>query len=215
MRITHILIAALVGFGSPLSAQAYGGQLFYCGEAGDAEIHVEFDLFDPSIARHYVTIPGGYGGPPSITELKQVPGTPNPVYAADDISLSMKGAGGTLNDVLETFECALADRASFVAPPQSVPLADMTWTEQAIDKPGKSWAGVLRAGPGMDYDKVASLELDQAVTLIARTDQKMDEFTWYKIELPNGMVGYKWGGILCDPSGEETGTYNEDGCIVS
>jgi len=212
MRMISIAALTIAAMAAPLSAQAFQGNLYYCGEAGDAELYVDFDLFDPAIARYYAIVPGDYSETVVSTELTAVPGMPNPVFAADDVSLSMEVGSATLNDTLESFSCTHVDRAGMMAPPQAVKLAVGNWVETPVGKPGKSWAGVLRAGPGMDYDRVTSLKLNQPVTLVARTDLDKDNYDWYRITLANGMTGYKWGGILCDPSGTETGTFNQDGC---
>jgi len=213
MHLFQSAILSLAAIAAPLSAQAFQGNLYYCGEAGDAELYVDFDLFDPAIARYYAIVPGDYSETVVSTELTAVPGMPNPVFAADDVSLSMETDSATLNDTLESFNCKHVDRADMMAPPQAVMLADGNWLETPVDKPGKSWAGVLRAGPGMDYERVTSLTLNQPVTLVARTEIDKGDYPWYRIKLVNGMTGYQWGGILCDPSGTETGTYNEDGCV--
>ena len=213
MRVFQSAILSLAAITAPLSAQAFQGNLYYCGEAGDAELYVDFDLFDPAIARYYSIVPGDYSETLVSTELNAVPGMPNPVFAAGNVSLSMETDSATLNDTLESFSCTHVDRADMMAPPQAVRLADGNWLETPVGKPGKSWAGVLRAGPGMDYQRVTSLTLNQPVTLVARTEIDKDGYAWYRITLANGMTGYKWGGILCDPSGTETGTYNQDDCV--
>lgn len=213
MRLSQVVAVTIAALANPISAHAYSGNLLYCGEAGDVEIYVDFDLFDASIARYYTVVPGGYGGAPVITELSAVPGMPNPVYAADNVSLSVETDRITLNDTLESFTCQLEERAKHMTPPQAVALAEGDWNEIDVNRPGKSWAGVLRAGPGMEFERVTSLKLDQKVTLLTRTDITMNNYDWYRIELESGVVGYKWGGILCDPSGTETGTFNEDDCI--
>ena len=213
MRLFQSAILSLAAIAAPFSAQAFQGNLYYCGEAGDAELYVDFDLFDAEIARYYAIVPGDYSETVVSTELTAVPGMPNPVYAGEDVSLNMETDRATLNDKLESFTCKHVDRADMMAPPQGVMLADGNWLETPVGTPGKSWAGVLRAGPGMDYERVTSLTLNQPVTLVARTEIDKDGYAWYRIKLENGMTGYKWGGILCDPSGSETGTYNEDGCV--
>ena len=215
MRLAQILALTTAASLMPLSAQAWPGQLLYCGDAGDAEVYVEFDLFDARLARYYVTVPGGYGGPPIATVLTSEDDGPVREFSAEKILLTVAPGGISLVDTSERMECVLADRSEHVVLPGfALPEAVEDWTEIAINRPGRSWAGILREGPGMDYDRITSLVLDQEIALLARTNVEMNNYDWYRIELQDGTVGYKWGGILCDPSGVETGTFNEDGCVA-
>jgi hypothetical protein len=61
----------------------------------------------------------------------------------------------------------------------------------------KSWGGVVRSGPGMDYPKVASLAEGQPITLLEYADVPVfNGYSWFKIKFGT-KTGYQWGGILC------------------
>lgn len=61
-----------------------------------------------------------------------------------------------------------------------------------------SWGGIIRSGPGMQYNRIASLAQGQAVTILHRTSQVMNGYPWMLVEYGNaGHRGYQWGGILC------------------
>ncbi|WAP69408.1 SH3 domain-containing protein [Jiella pelagia] len=61
---------------------------------------------------------------------------------------------------------------------------------------GLSYGGILRAGPGMDYAKLGSLQPDDDINILEDTGIWFDEYKWFKVDSPIG-VGYHWGGIFC------------------
>ena len=61
---------------------------------------------------------------------------------------------------------------------------------------GLSYGGILRAGPGMDYPKLGSLQPDDDINILEDTGIWFDEYKWFKVDSPIG-VGYHWGGIFC------------------
>lgn len=70
-----------------------------------------------------------------------------------------------------------------------------------------SWGGIVRSGPGQDYDQVASLDEGEQVTLMARTDVMWNGYPWFKIAYGNDKRGYQWGGILCSAGPERPDVY--------
>jgi hypothetical protein len=60
-----------------------------------------------------------------------------------------------------------------------------------------SWGGKVRAGPGMEYEHVASLKEGDPVVLIGVSDVVMNGYPWFQIKYRDELEGYKWGGILC------------------
>lgn len=63
-----------------------------------------------------------------------------------------------------------------------------------------SYGGILRAGPGMDSKKKASIRLGQPIELLEATGIWTDDFQWFKVRTGSG-TGYHWGGIFCTKGG--------------
>ncbi|MGE0039523.1 MAG: SH3 domain-containing protein [Xanthobacteraceae bacterium] len=62
---------------------------------------------------------------------------------------------------------------------------------------GQSWGGIVRAGPGQEFDKLASLKEGDPITVIEQS-KEMDDYFWYKIRYgKQNRTGYQWGGIIC------------------
>ncbi|EAU40370.1 hypothetical protein FP2506_04050 [Fulvimarina pelagi HTCC2506] len=74
---------------------------------------------------------------------------------------------------------------------------------QIMDVPGRSYGGVVRSGPGLNYPQIASTRLNDDITLLQRS-ARMDDYNWFQIRLSNGLVGYQFGGLFCAHS-EESG----------
>lgn len=71
-----------------------------------------------------------------------------------------------------------------------------------------SWGGIVRAGPGQDNARVASLEEGEDVTLLEPpVSVPPNDFPWFKISFRGGKVGYMWGGILCSRDYERPGIF--------
>jgi hypothetical protein len=62
-----------------------------------------------------------------------------------------------------------------------------------------TWGGVVRAGPGQNHDKVASLREGEEVVLMGPGVPVLpNDYPWFKIAFGDGQSeGYMWGGILC------------------
>jgi hypothetical protein len=61
----------------------------------------------------------------------------------------------------------------------------------------KSWGGVVRSGPGMEFKQVASLKEGENITVIEDAGVEMNGYRWYKIRFGGNRTGFQWGGILC------------------
>ncbi|MGJ8528047.1 SH3 domain-containing protein [Maritalea sp.] len=72
-----------------------------------------------------------------------------------------------------------------------------------------SLGGIVRSGPGMDYDKTDSLPYGEPVVLTKRSGVVMDNYEWFQIEYSEGLTGYQWGGIMCSKSLHITGLYED------
>ena len=71
---------------------------------------------------------------------------------------------------------------------------------------GLSYGGILRAGPGMDYAKLGSLQPDDDINLLEDTGVWFNDYKWYKVDSPIG-VGYHWGGIFCSEGKAPEGVF--------
>ncbi len=60
-----------------------------------------------------------------------------------------------------------------------------------------SWGGIVRSGPGQQYQRLGSLREGERVTLLENTGVMENGYPWLRISYREGREGYKWGGILC------------------
>ena len=120
MRLKRLIGLGVLAASWTYAASAAPGNLYYCGEAGDAELYVELDRFDEARARYYVTIPGGYGDGPTIVDLTLSPDTDQKVYTTETITLSLDAHRTILKDLDATYECTLEAAAT---PIETVALA--------------------------------------------------------------------------------------------
>jgi hypothetical protein len=61
---------------------------------------------------------------------------------------------------------------------------------------GYSYGGVLRDGPGTEYQQVGSLVDGDWISVIENTDVWTDGYQWFYVDSHLG-AGYQWGGIMC------------------
>ena len=105
-------------------------------------------------------------------------------------------------DLARAYVKKLADGSAPNAPAAAAPAVQSGVVTYANPEPAGSWGGIVRSGPGQNYDKVESLNEGERITLLERTNVVTDDFPWFKISFRGGKTGYKWGGILCSV-GEE------------
>ncbi len=70
-----------------------------------------------------------------------------------------------------------------------------------------SWGGIVRAGPGKQHARLATLAEGESITLIEPTHVEQDGFLWFRIEYRGNREGYHWGGIICAVGEPIPGTY--------
>ena len=70
----------------------------------------------------------------------------------------------------------------------------------------KSWGGIVRSGPGVNYAKIASLNEGERITVLQQTRQYYQDRPWFQISF-RGRTGYHWGGIICPIDRAVPGTY--------
>lgn len=70
-----------------------------------------------------------------------------------------------------------------------------------------SLGGSLRAGPGIQFQKVGSIYGRKRVTLLSNTGVQMNGYNWFEIITPDGRRAFQWGGIMCSPRQYVQGIY--------
>ncbi|MHA7774158.1 SH3 domain-containing protein [Roseibium sp. M-1] len=66
-----------------------------------------------------------------------------------------------------------------------------------VNMQGQSLGGSLRAGPGINFTRTGSLPAGMPLTILRRTPEIMNGYSWFEIRAANGLSGYQWGGIMC------------------
>jgi hypothetical protein len=77
----------------------------------------------------------------------------------------------------------------------------------AASFPARSWGGIVRSGPGMEFDKLASLREGDPIVILSRTEVVMNGYPWFRIEYGDRKTGFQWGGIICAVGGPVDGTF--------
>lgn len=70
----------------------------------------------------------------------------------------------------------------------------------------KSWGGIVRAGPGQNFARIASLNEGEHITVLERMGQMFQGRPWFRISF-RGRTGYHWGGIICPLGRSVPGTF--------
>jgi hypothetical protein len=94
------------------------------------------------------------------------------------------------------------------APRQPAAPADQS-ASPARGFPAKSWGGVVRAGPGMDHRKLASLQEGDPIAILENAGAEMNGYPWFKIRYGRDKTGYQWGGIICPVGRPVAGTFEQ------
>lgn len=73
----------------------------------------------------------------------------------------------------------------------------------------KSWGGIVRDGPGLNFRKLANLREGDPIVLVEQTDVEMDGFPWFKITYDGSRTGFQWGGLICSSGRQVPGTFQQ------
>lgn len=132
--------------------------------------------------------------------LEQIVSGSGTQYSNGEWTLSAKGDTAVLSWGDGSHTCSRVGAHAQTPPP----------SHQGVRLPAqaKSWGGIMRGGPGMNYRKLASLKEGEWITILERTDQFMGDYPWFKIKA-RGRIGYKWGGILCSVGPQIEGTFQQ------
>ncbi|MBP1850280.1 SH3 domain-containing protein [Rhizobium halophytocola] len=102
--------------------------------------------------------------------------------------------------------CAESSAASHAAGTPAAPTSpDGKGTP--VNRPGQSWGGKLRKGPGMQFAQVGSLGEGAPLTIVSNAGIRFNEYDWFEVRLPSGKTAFQWGGILCSVEGELPGVF--------
>ena len=71
-----------------------------------------------------------------------------------------------------------------------------------------SGGGIVRSGPGMEFQKVTSLREFEPITVVGLAGVTMNGYPWYTIEFRGGQTGYHWGGLVCSTGRPFVGTFD-------
>ncbi|MEM9580183.1 MAG: SH3 domain-containing protein [Pseudomonadota bacterium] len=186
-----VLVGSLCVAGS---ATAQANPAFMCEVGGDGALTVTVSE-DRLSADAVYALGSDHGGGGSSWVMTQVSGSPQR-YESDTNEVFMpNGVVGTYEDQQGTSPCTIVwkdgDKASYL-----------------FGTAGMTLGGVVRAGPGTEYDKIGSAPAGQAVDLEQRIEIIHDGFPWFRVRFEEGGFGYIWGGILCAPMGSVQGVFD-------
>ncbi|WP_209348418.1 MliC family protein [Pontixanthobacter sp. CEM42] len=202
--IGKFITSGIIGLASmaalPTAAHASFDDQFVCESIGDVDLLVIISSRDSSNASvQFSSGDGTEEGEPTLEPMRQVVSASGMKYAGLGLIFHSKGGEGTLETEAGSTTCRFAGEEA------------EEWAE-ALDIQAWSWGGIVRAGPGMEFDRVTSLREGTPVTLRLKTGEMMNGYPWFMIRLPDGREAYQWGGILCTDSPPIDGTFAGDGC---
>ena len=198
------LAACAIGFSAP--AYASFDDQFVCERLGDVDLLVVISAEDSSNA--YVQFSSGDGteeGEPTPEPMRQIPSGSGIKYAGMGVIFHAKGNEGRLETELGSAMCS-----------NPAGETDEEAEEAALNIGARSYGGIVRMGPGMEFGRLTSLREGDPVTLLVNTEETMNGYDWYMIMLENGDIGYQWGGILCSDELHPPGIFGgrEEACPV-
>ena len=195
--------AAIAAFGFAAPAHASFDDQYVCDSIGDTDLLVVISSRDNASA--FVQFSSGDGteeGEPTPEPMRQLPSGSGIKYAGMGVIFHAKGGEGILETEAGSTICRFAGEETD------------EWAEsQSLEAAAWSWGGIVRAGPGMRFDRVTSLREGAPVTLLVNTGEVMNGYPWFMIRLASGNEAYQWGGILCTDDPQIEGTYLGDGCM--
>ncbi|MXO91909.1 MliC family protein [Pontixanthobacter aquaemixtae] len=192
---TLVAGAAIAGFSAP--AHASFDDQFVCERIGDVDVLVVISARNDADA--YVQFSSGDGteeGEPTTEPMRQIPSGSGIKYAGMGVIFHAKGNEGFVETELGSGMCS-----------NPAGETDEAAEEAALNIRARSYGGIVRAGPGMEFDRVTSLQEGDPVTLLVNTGEHMNGYDWFMIMLPDGEIGYQWGGLLCSDELHPPGIY--------
>jgi hypothetical protein len=76
-----------------------------------------------------------------------------------------------------------------------------------LPAPGRSYGGIVRAGPSRSAALIGTLREREPVTILSDTGVVWNNYRWFRIRFRGGRIGYQWGGILCGRRALIPGTF--------
>lgn len=76
-----------------------------------------------------------------------------------------------------------------------------------LPAPGRSYGGIVRAGPSRSAAPIGTLREREPVTILSDTGVVWNDYRWFRIRFRGGRIGYQWGGILCGRRALIPGTF--------
>jgi membrane-bound inhibitor of C-type lysozyme len=190
-----------------LSAPAYASadEIFICGDEGDATLRVLVDPTNGGSAVLEITTGLDSGNSTDLILMEPVIAASGARFAGLGTVFHSKGTTGILETASRTAYCVMEGAET-----------DEDAEENALNIGARSYGGIVRSGPGMEFDRVTSLREGDPVTLLTNTGETMNGYDWFMIMLPNGDIGYQWGGSLCSDELHPPGIFGgrEEACPV-
>jgi len=201
---TTCVIALFVIF----SASAAVADQFVCEAIGDGYYTVKISTKDPSYATaNYVL--GGDGANQSDSQsgiaMRAAPSNSGFRYIGKGVELSGANNTAMLTDTGagETVKCRLGQQRVAHRNTGSNQKVDLS----VLNARGFSLGGKVRAGPGIEHQKIGSIRGKTSIVIVKNTGVKMDGYYWFQIREKNGDGGYQWGGIICSDTHQVVGVY--------
>ncbi|MDN3646346.1 MliC family protein [Pontixanthobacter aestiaquae] len=213
------LFASLVTMGGlmllPTPAYASFDDQYMCDALGDADALVVISSENSANASVQISVThdGGMEGEVSVIDMRQIPAASGMKYAGLGYVFHAKGPEGILETEAGSTTCRFAgEEAPDEMSGSGDEETDAYAESQSLEAPATSWGGIVRAGPGMEFDRVTSLREGDPVTLLVDTGEEMNGYRWFMIRLSDGTEAYQWGGILCTEAPQIDGTFAGEGC---
>lgn len=120
-------------------------------------------------------------------------------YAGHSFEISIQKIGETLKMKMQHLDNQLpsAINATFSKRSYSSHNGEHLQSDNSFPYQAASWGGIVRAGPGMHFERITSLFEQEDITIIARTGEIMNGYPWMEVQYRNNHFGYQWGGIIC------------------
>ncbi|MBV0912874.1 SH3 domain-containing protein [Anianabacter salinae] len=166
--------------------------VFVCDGIGDGSYIVMIESPNTDSAQAIYLLGMDNGGGASVTPMQAAVTGSGFRYVGGALELRGKGAAATLTDNGFEVPCETFEKVAGAPVPSGA-------ATDAFPKRALAMGGNLRAGPGTQFSDVGSVAYETEIVLLQDTGIVMDGYTWFRIQLPNGVSGFQWGGIICAP----------------